>query len=92
MQTNVSTEHLHVWKGMIMHLLFIMLLHKLRLYALDLLMLSNCAPFIADLFSYGYERDFMSHLIRMFYYTSRYPDDIFTIEVDFTSVKTVHVS
>ena len=47
----------------------------------------NCAPCIADLFCYCYERDFMSDLhkskrhdlIYMFNYTSRYLDDIFTI-------------
>ena len=48
---------------------------------------TNCAPLIADLFLYCYERDFMSHLhkskrhdlIDMFNDTSRYLDDIFTI-------------
>ena len=45
-------------------------------------------PLIADLFSYCYERDFMSDLqksrrhdlIDMFNDTSRYLDDIFTID------------
>ena len=49
---------------------------------------TNCAPLIADLFLYCYERDFMSDLhkskrhdlIDMFNDTSRYPDDIFTID------------
>ena len=48
----------------------------------------NCAPLIADLFLYCYERDFMSDLhkskrfdlIDMFNDTSRYLDDIFTID------------
>ena len=50
---------------------------------------TNCAPLIANLFLYCYERDFMSDLhkskrhdlilIDMFNYTSRYLDDIFTI-------------
>ena len=48
---------------------------------------TNCAPLIADLFLYCYERDFMSDLqkskrhdlIDMFNDTSRYLDDIFTI-------------
>ena len=48
---------------------------------------TNCAPLIADLFLYCYERDFMSDLqkskcfdlINMFNDTSRYLDDIFTI-------------
>ena len=51
---------------------------------------TNCAPYtcIADLFLYCYERDFMSDLqkskrvdlIDMFNDTSRYLDDIFTID------------
>ena len=49
---------------------------------------TNCAPLIADLFLYCYERDFMSDLqkskrfdlIDMFKDTSRYLDDIFTID------------
>ena len=49
---------------------------------------TNCDPLIADLFLYCYERDFMSalqkskrfDLIDMFNDTSRYLDDIFTID------------
>ena len=49
---------------------------------------TNCAPLTADLFSLCYERDFMSNrykskqydLIDMFNDTSRYLDDIFTID------------
>ena len=49
---------------------------------------NNCAPLIADLFLYCYERDFMSDFhkskrhdpIDMFNDTSRYLDDIFTID------------
>ena len=49
---------------------------------------TNCAPLIADLFLYCYERDFMFDLqksrrfdlIDMFNGTSRYLDDIFTID------------
>ena len=49
---------------------------------------TNCAPLIADLCLYCYERDFMSDLqnskrfdlIDMFNDTSRYLDDIFTID------------
>ena len=49
---------------------------------------TNCAPLIADVFLYCYERDFMSNLqmskrfdlIDMFNDTSRYLDDIFTID------------
>ena len=49
---------------------------------------TNCAPLIADLFLFCYERDFMSNLhkskwydlIDMFNDTSRYLDDMFTID------------
>ena len=48
---------------------------------------TNCAPLIVDLFLFCYERDFMSNLhkskryiIDMFNDTSRYLDDIFTID------------
>ena len=49
---------------------------------------TNCAPLIADLFLYCYERNFMSNLkkskrfdlIDKFNDTSRYLDDIFTID------------
>ena len=49
---------------------------------------TNCASLIADLFLFCYERDFMSSLhkskrydlIDMFHDTSRYLDDIFTID------------
>ena len=49
---------------------------------------TNCAPLIAELFLYCYERDFMSNLqkskrfdlIDKFNDTSRYLDDIFTID------------
>ena len=49
---------------------------------------TNCAPLIADLFLYCYERDFMSNLqkskrfdlIDTFNDTSRYLDDIFAID------------
>ena len=49
---------------------------------------TNCAPLKADLFLYCYERDFMSNLQKSkrfdlrdkFNDTSRYLDDIFTID------------
>ena len=48
----------------------------------------NCAPLIADLFLFCFERDFMSNLhiakqydlINMFNNTSRYCDSIITID------------
>ena len=51
-------------------------------------MVTNCAPLIADLFLYCYERHFISNLqsskrfdlIDKFKDTSRYLDDIFTID------------
>ena len=53
-----------------------------------ILMGTNCVPLIADLFLYCYERDFMSNLqkskrfdlIEKFNETSRYLDDILTID------------
>ena len=52
---------------------------------------TNCAPLIADLFLYCYERDFMlslrpdkqADIIQAFNYTSRYLDDIFNIDNPF---------
>ena len=49
---------------------------------------TNCAPLIADLFLYCFERDFMTKLqkskrtdlIDMFNETSRYLDDILTVD------------
>ena len=66
-----------------------MLLNELENYNIvGIPMGTNCAPLIADLFLYCYERDFMSDLqkskrhdlIDMFNDTSRYLDDIFTID------------
>ena len=52
---------------------------------------TNCAPLIADLFLFCYERDFMLHLspdsqldvIEAFNNTSRYLDDILNMNNDF---------
>ena len=49
---------------------------------------TNCAPFVADLFLFSYERDFMLSLsdnsqadvIVAFNYTSRYVDDLFNTD------------
>ena len=49
---------------------------------------TNCAPLIANLFLFCYEKDFMSNLLKskrydfidIFTDTSRYLDDIFTID------------
>ena len=54
----------------------------------DIHMGTNCAPLIADLFLYCYEREFMSNLhtskqhdlIKMFHDASLYLDVIFTID------------
>ena len=52
---------------------------------------TNCAPFVADLFLFCYERDFMlslsednqSDIIDAFNSTSRYLDDILNIDSNF---------
>ena len=49
---------------------------------------TNCAPLVADLFLFCYERDFMTPLsdvkqaeiIKAFQSTSRYPDDLINID------------
>ena len=49
---------------------------------------TNCAPFVADLFLFCYERDFMTSLsndnqadiIKAFNSTSRYLDDLLNID------------
>ena len=49
---------------------------------------TNCAPLVADLFLFCYERDFMTSLsdvkqteiIEAFQSTSRYPDDLLNID------------
>ena len=49
---------------------------------------TNCAPLVADLFLFSYERDFMlslsdnnqADIIEAFYSTSRYLDDLLNIE------------
>lgn len=51
-------------------------------------MSTNCAPLVADLFLYCYERDFMlslsinnqSEIIEVFSSTSRYLDDLLNID------------
>ena len=53
-----------------------------------ILMGTNCAPLVADLFLFCYERDFMTSLsndnqadiIEAFYSTSRYCDDLINID------------
>ena len=50
---------------------------------------TNCAPLVADLFLYSYERDFMDSLnhdnqadvIEAFNSTSRYLDDLLNIDI-----------
>ena len=56
-----------------------------------LLIISNCAPLVADLFLFCYERDFMlslsednqSGVIEAFNSTSRYMDDLLNIDNNF---------
>ena len=42
---------------------------------------TNCAPLVADLFLFCYERDFMISLSDAFNTTSRYLDDILNINI-----------
>ena len=60
---------------------------------------TNCAPLVADLFLFCYERDFMlslsednqSGVIEAFNYTSRYLDDPLNIDNNiFDSMSTVY--
>ena len=52
---------------------------------------TNCAPLVADLFLFCYERGFMlflsednqSDVIEAFYFTSRYLDDLLNIDNNF---------
>ena len=61
---------------------------KLYRQIVDIPMGTNCAPLVADLFLFCYERDFMKNLssyiqaddIRAFNLTSRYLDDLLTID------------
>ena len=66
-------------------------------------MVTNCAPFIADLFLFCYERDFMLSLsednqsgviIEAFNSTSRYLDDLLNIDINFfdSMVNRIHPS
>ena len=41
---------------------------------------TNCAPLVADLFLFCYERDFMKNVIKAFDLTSRYLDDLLNID------------
>ncbi len=68
--------------------------HKVCRQAIGIPMGTNCAPLIADLFLYCYERDFMlklskdkqSHIIEAFNDTSRYLDDICNIDNKYFSI------
>ena len=66
--------------------LFIRLSSKLFRQIVDIPMGANCAPLVADLFLFCYERDFMLSLsdknqanVEAFNYTSRYLDDLLNI-------------
>ena len=60
---------------------------------------TNCAPLIADLILFSYERDFMlslsddnqSEVIETFYFTSRYPDDLLNIDNTFFDSMANHI-
>ena len=61
---------------------------KLFRRIVGILMGTNCAPFVADLFLFCYERDFMmslsvenqSEIIEAFSSTSRYLDDLLSVD------------
>ena len=61
---------------------------------------TNCAPLVADLFLFCYERDFMlslsednqSDVIEAFNSTSRYLDDLLNIDNDFSMVNRFYLS
>ena len=60
---------------------------------------TNCAPFVAGLFLFCYERDFMlslsdasqSEVIEAFNSTSRYLDDLLTIDNNFFDSMVDHI-
>ena len=64
---------------------------KLYRQIVDIPMGTNCAPLVADLFLFCYERDFMlsvsednqSDVIKAFKSTSRYLDDLLNIDINF---------
>ena len=61
---------------------------------------TNCAPFVADLFLFCYERDFMlslsdddqSEVMEAFNSTSRYTDDLLNIDNNFFDSMVNHIS
>ena len=67
---------------------FIRLRTKLYRETIGIPMGTNCAPLVADLFLFCYERDFMkflshenqAHIIEAFNSTSRYLDDLLNID------------
>ena len=68
--------------------LYIRFGNKLYTQIVGIPMSTNCAPLVADLFSFGYERDFMTSLsgdnqadiIEAYYLTSRCLDDLLNID------------
>ena len=60
---------------------------------------TNCAPLVADMFLFCYDRDFMlsltddnqSEIIEAFNSTSRYLDDLFNIDNNFFDIMVNHI-
>ena len=60
---------------------------------------TNCTPFVADLFLFYYDRDFMlslsddnqSEVIKAFNSTSRYLDDLLNIDNNFFDTMVNHI-
>ena len=72
----------------LLHNIFIRFGSKLYRQIVGILMGTNCAPLVADLFLFCYERDFMlspldnnqTDIIKAFYSTFRYLDDLVNID------------
>ena len=85
----IITIYGRVKKSMMpLFIFWIIYLLDLELNFIDKLLVTNCAPLVADLFLFCFERDFMKSLssenqadfIQAFNSTSRYLDDILNID------------
>jgi len=93
---NSEQKHYHTWTceefckslGFLIDNIFIRFGNEVYRQTVGIPMGTNCAPLVADLFLYCYERDFMlnlssdsqQHIIHAFNSTSRYLDDILNID------------
>ena len=97
--TNNSFKDYNIWScqklcnalEFLLNNIFVQFDNKIYKQVIGIPMGTNCAPLIADLFLYCYERDFMlklkpdtqSDIIDAFNKTCRYLDDIFNVNNDF---------